>query len=255
MWFAVLYRPCILALLVSCTMVQGYDKCHNDTCGAHGTCNDTSGHVMCECEEGWTGTNCTDELQKCPGNKWQCGSNECVWKNERCNGRLDCADRSDEHNCANFTCWPKFWKCSNNHCIREDYRCDGSTDCRDGSDEQNCEEWTCPSEKWKCGTNLCTTITQRCDGNTNCDDGSDEKNCEEWTCPSDMWKCKTNLCIFNEQRCDGYFDNCADGSDEQNCGIYLFVFSSTCDVLGGSTEGRSGGLLSEETLTQSGSAT
>ncbi|XP_070202273.1 low-density lipoprotein receptor-related protein-like [Littorina saxatilis] len=159
------------------------------------------------------------DSQVCPrNNTWECSDGGCIWSDRRCDDNPHCRDRSDEKNCANWTCSPNWWKCGTDLCIWHRDRCDGRMDCADGSDERNCENWSCGKFRWKCGDGtLCIGQHLRCDGRTQCSDGSDEQNCENWLCGDDQWKCGDGtLCIRLSLQCDGR-TQCADGSDEQHC--------------------------------------
>merc|ERR1712062_697804 len=69
-------------------------------------------------------------------NEFTCKNNECIPNQFRCDGQLDCADDSDEHNCP---CdGENDFACADGDCINADWRCDGESDCSDGSDENNC---------------------------------------------------------------------------------------------------------------------
>ncbi|MCK9459148.1 MAG: hypothetical protein M0R80_05875 [Proteobacteria bacterium] len=65
----------------------------NDPCGEHGTCDDTSGVVQCDCEAGWSGEFC-DECA--PG--WHAEGAECVLDESclpsSCSGHGTCEDAS-----------------------------------------------------------------------------------------------------------------------------------------------------------------
>ncbi|KAK7105159.1 hypothetical protein V1264_016573 [Littorina saxatilis] len=120
------------------------------------------------------------ESQVCPRhNTWSCSNGGCIWIDWRCDGEAHC-DGSDEQNCADWNCSLSWWKCGNDmQCIWKLDRCDGDVDCADGSDEKNCENWPCGQTWWKCGDRtLCIPRRFRCDGTTQCDDGSDEQHCD-----------------------------------------------------------------------------
>ena len=36
---------------------------------------------------------------QCSSNQWRCDDGECITMSNRCDGRVDCNDRSDEDNC------------------------------------------------------------------------------------------------------------------------------------------------------------
>lgn len=81
---------------------------------------------------------------------FQCHSNShCIPGRWQCDGEGDCADGSDEADCANvtakpppamfhLTCGPQEFTCATGHCIHAAWKCDGDPDCPDHSDETNC---------------------------------------------------------------------------------------------------------------------
>jgi len=95
----------------------------------------------------------------CDSDHWQCGNQQCVPLVWRCDGDLDCHDKSDEQNCtqedadrrARLTdvagivhppsvCGVEQFRCvTSRECIHEAWHCDGEEDCMDSSDEADCE--------------------------------------------------------------------------------------------------------------------
>ncbi|XP_014666273.1 PREDICTED: low-density lipoprotein receptor-like [Priapulus caudatus] len=72
----------------------------------------------------------------------------CYLQELRCDGRMACADGSDEWNCQNFTCSPEKVKCGDNIvCIWWDWICDGVEQCPDASDEARCSEFQQSAKK------------------------------------------------------------------------------------------------------------
>ncbi|CAG0918395.1 unnamed protein product [Notodromas monacha] len=140
-----------------------------------------------------------------------CRSGGCVNATKRCNGQVDCPDRSDEDNCQ---CESNEFRCGNGQCIRADQRCNGRADCPDRADELNCP---CRRDQFSCD-GACFDQSFLCDGFTQCSNGFDEQGCpgDVTTCPEDEFLCDEDLCLSNRFRCDGY-RHCRDGLDERNC--------------------------------------
>ncbi|XP_047520169.1 atrial natriuretic peptide-converting enzyme [Pieris napi] len=68
---------------------------------------------------------------------FQCDVNRCIPHDWRCDGHVDCADRSDELNCR--VCKRSGdVHCGNQRCISQTHLCDGKVDCPWGQDERNC---------------------------------------------------------------------------------------------------------------------
>ncbi|KAL0850703.1 hypothetical protein ABMA28_006648 [Loxostege sticticalis] len=68
---------------------------------------------------------------------FQCDVKRCIPHDWRCDGHVDCADRSDELNCR--VCKRSGdVHCGNQRCISQAHMCDGRVDCPWGQDERNC---------------------------------------------------------------------------------------------------------------------
>uniref|UniRef100_A0A672FRK9 Low density lipoprotein receptor-related protein 6 n=1 Tax=Salarias fasciatus TaxID=181472 RepID=A0A672FRK9_SALFA len=78
-----------------------------------------------------------DELS-CGGKRqFSCASGECIDRSLRCNGDVNCQDRSDENKCE-VRCPADQFTCSNGQCIGKHKKCDHNMDCTDNSDEIGC---------------------------------------------------------------------------------------------------------------------
>ncbi|XP_077997755.1 uncharacterized protein LOC144450883 [Glandiceps talaboti] len=147
---------------------------------------------------------------------------QCVEDWMRCDGSFDCDDRSDEQDCANYTCHKGLVKCKSQlQCIAREWLCDRYVDCFDGSDEVSkfCESMECATGMVKCDDDKqCYENKWTCDGVLDCATGSDEKNCHAYKCDPGWEKCADGKqCVNMSWVCDGR-KYCADGSDEQDCG-------------------------------------
>ncbi|CAK9291229.1 unnamed protein product [Gordionus sp. m RMFG-2023] len=153
---------------------------------------------------------------KCSAGEKKCKGGGCLHSFKFCDKVHDCpkeGDYSDEMDCV---CDKSEFKCRNGLCMDEEQvYCNKVNDCGDNSDEPaNC---TClgRDRQFECLTEgICIPSISKCDGHVDCRDKGDELNC---SCPSDTkFKCDGGVCKILEKKCDGYRD-CEDGSDEENC--------------------------------------
>lgn len=128
-----------------------------------------------------------------------------------CNTSIDLLRRCDE-SCA--------LRCTDATLLAVEQRCDGRPDCEDGSDERDCGSCVETHPEWACnGIGECADLSDErdcdpcrfftaCDGVADCADGSDESSC---------FRCSSgDMTIRSEYRCDGW-SYCWDGSDEAGC--------------------------------------
>ncbi|KAJ6237681.1 cell death abnormality protein [Anaeramoeba flamelloides] len=157
----------------SCTCDTGYagetcatQLCPTDKCGDHGTCDLSDG--TCDCDEGWNGDSCGNEL--CPTDK--CGDHG------TCNtttGECACDEGYSGDSCETNTCSET--TCANGGSCDPDT---GDCVCEDGWIGDTCEEESCPEDKCK-NDGFCDTKTGIC----RCDTGWIGDTCEEEACPID----------------------------------------------------------------------
>ena len=176
--------------------VKGEYVCDNNR-----DCKDNSDEDKTFCEE-WT---CVSGYQKCKDNNALCAP--------RCDGKVQCLDKSDEADCFNYKCLMRSRKCADNlQCIEKDDVCDddGRIHCLDGSDALcNAPCLTSKLGLWdrtivrKCkeDTTKCFPIEKNCDRVADCPLGSDETDsyctCMDWK----LDECQLNglaMCVYPE---------------------------------------------------------
>ncbi|XP_055996988.1 low-density lipoprotein receptor-related protein 4-like isoform X3 [Ostrea edulis] len=77
----------------------------------------------------------------CKSTQFMCQSGQCIDKNQRCDGVMQCLDYTDEAGCR-YTevnvCGVDQFQCSNGRCIGNQKKCNDEDDCGDQSDEKRC---------------------------------------------------------------------------------------------------------------------
>ncbi|XP_046966221.1 uncharacterized protein LOC124534401 [Vanessa cardui] len=150
----------------------------------------------------------------CSSQDWRCRNGFCVPSEARCDGSIQCYDRSDEMHCeCDLT---KQFRCGHSiSCFPKKKICDGFIDCWDGYDELNCT-MECPEDQFTCTDGQCILSSRFCDGLADCADESDEPQGCDISCRTHEMQCKNRRCVPLGAKCDGR-DDCGDDSDETNC--------------------------------------
>ncbi|KAH9636532.1 hypothetical protein HF086_014793 [Spodoptera exigua] len=153
-------------------------------------------------------------LVTCSPDEWRCRNGLCVPAEARCDGSIQCYDRSDETYCeCDLT---KQFRCGHSiSCFSHTKLCDGVIDCWDGYDEVNCTT-ECPADQFTCTDGQCISSLRFCDGLADCADSSDEPDGCGGNCGAHEIRCKNHRCVPRTVQCDGT-DNCGDLTDEIHC--------------------------------------
>lgn len=218
-------KPNLISVVAGAPLKTVNHPCKENNGGCSDIClSDGPSSRVCMCVTGHvfkdsTNTTCL-KRSSCD---FRCStSGECLEASQKCNGKVECLDKSDETDCTKdeSKCAATEFKCrSGNQCIPVGQRCDSHFNCDDRSDEVDCTEVEkkehCKSTEMRCPSGFCVDVTQRCDGHDDCGDGFDERSdlCKSTDCPRGFFKCLSGQCLPKEFECNAYID-CKDASDE-----------------------------------------
>jgi len=130
-WPAILFVTVLAATAPGCGSQPLGERCEGSTvCGDHGTCDDTSGVIVCHCDEGYTG----DQCDACAAGYQDYGDGECR-PDDPCAGTTVCADLhrecvNDEGTQVCGPCLDGFGDYGDGECRPSD-PCAGTTVCAD----------------------------------------------------------------------------------------------------------------------------
>ncbi|KAJ8705496.1 hypothetical protein PYW08_012542 [Mythimna loreyi] len=160
------------------------------------------------------------QASQCRRDQWQCRDGTCISFDGKCDGVVDCPDKSDETHalCRKTKCQPNWFRCTYGACVDGTAPCNNVIDCADQSDEllPRCRNETDEFQgQFRCRDGSAIPASDHCDGNPDCPDGSDEtvRACAAKTCPSYLFQCAYGACVDQGSDCNGK-QECADGSDE-----------------------------------------
>ncbi|XP_068154728.1 basement membrane-specific heparan sulfate proteoglycan core protein [Drosophila tropicalis] len=197
--------------------ISGYKRCNGITDCADGADENNCLFHYPDNTEDYDDRYDTDEMP-CDVTDVLCDDNRCLPYEKKCDGIIDCDDRTDEASCPGTeNCLDSEFECDD-YCIPLDQLCNGIVNCNDGNDEHNCS--FCRDGAHLCNNGDCIVPSRLCNGIIDCSDASDERQCVTTRltpndCTSEEFFCD-DLCLNRSKRCNGHID-CIDHSDENNC--------------------------------------
>lgn len=67
------------------------------------------------------------QVSGCDNSEWTCNNGDCIPKHQRCNGKADCGDGSDEtvKECISSKCSDRNFRCVYGACVNRARECNG----------------------------------------------------------------------------------------------------------------------------------
>ncbi len=164
-------------LTSGCGHDSGSSKCQADSCFGHGTCDDSSGMVLCQCKQGYDGLRCTN----CAAG-FHAKNGRCVLDNScdayTCSGHGSCDDSNDTLICI---------------CDHE-YTGEHCDTCAQGY-QDNDQDGTCRQD--------CETAGLYCNNNGTCEDesGTARCRCDKGYSGKDCSECSAGYHMEDQQQC------------------------------------------------------
>ncbi|XP_060084161.1 protein eyes shut homolog [Ylistrum balloti] len=191
---------------------QDIDECQHNPCEHGGTCNNTIGSYTCACQ-GFSGHNCENDINECQHTK-------CPHKN------MHCVNSVGSYTCQCNAGW------TGDHCDTDVNKCQHNPCLHGGTCHNRVGNYTCQCNAgwtgWNCSkdVNECSFMPRVCNNHGTCinNDGSYTCNCAAgWTdshCSTDIDECKQHL-GKNNATCTnvagGYICHCNQGWHGSTC--------------------------------------
>ncbi|KAB7501347.1 Fibropellin-1 [Armadillidium nasatum] len=210
------------------------DECTSNPCQNGGICSDAFNDYECECSQGFEGKSCGINIDDC--------------RDVTCPGSSVCVDGLNDHSCQCPEGTPP--NCAQaNGCIPNP--CLNGATCFDGNDGYTC---ICPVgiTGTNCETNIDDCVNIYCENGGTCLDGINNYTCVcpqgfiGATCDQNLNECDQNVCVHAVRCIDEVGDyqcECEEGWTGKNCDREMDECSSAPCLNNGTCEDRVGGFL------------